>query len=301
MKTNRIVSSIAVVTLLAGNPLIITSAFAQGGTDDTSTSGSTSGSSSTSGTSGSGTSGSGSTSGSRSSGSGSSTSGTSESGSASTTGTISGSHSGDTKAMGLLNATNHVEQNAAASHALEVLTSKSKSGKSVLKVTKGKVTATTTSADGKEVETELAKSEITLKVKDATGSTHKVVLKHDAENFKLEENGIEVETNLDIEFNEKEQKVGVETEAGPVEFKTLPAEAVAELTDKGVLTSVDKVEVVEAADKTIAAKVTGTKSVKFLGLFPVIATETAQVSLTTDASKVTSKPWFLSVFGFLFQ
>ncbi len=158
---------------------------------------------------------------------------------------------------------------------------------------------------------------------------NEVEIRADGTRLEIRQGRVRARTNFPLSVGSNNELI-VTTPAGAREVAILPDTAVSRLLASGVLSSVSFTGVpaglagATGADGALAPtttpgeqptqevvlteqngflvyRVNGTKTVKFLGLTPVVAPVTANVSAETGAVMTVSQPWYLNTFGFLFR
>lgn len=149
---------------------------------------------------------------------------------------------------------------------------------------------------------------VTLTIEEG-GIERSVTVKSLADRFVIEQEGFEVPTNFPITVDTQTNTISVETTAGIVNVRELPASAIQNVLASNVIDEVESTELAEPqetevsgvpSDEQIVYRVKGTQKAKLLGVFSVNAPILAEVSALTGEQTFVSEPWYLRAFGFLF-
>lgn len=145
---------------------------------------------------------------------------------------------------------------------------------------------------------------VTLKIEE-NGVEKSVTVKSLADRFVIEQEGFEVPTSFPITVDTVTNTITVETPAGVVNVRELPAQAIQNLLAANVLDEVENTELGEPEEEggteQVVYKVEGIQKAKLLGIFNVDAPILAEVSAATGEQTFVSEPWYLRAFGFLFS
>lgn len=147
---------------------------------------------------------------------------------------------------------------------------------------------------------------VTLKIEEG-GVEREVTVKSLTDRFVIEQEGFEVPTNFPITVNTETSTITVETPAGIVNVRELPASAIQNLVASNVFDELESAELAEteeeAADpnEQVVYRIKGIRKANFLGIFSVDAPILAEVSAATGDQTFVSEPWYLRAFGFLFS
>lgn len=144
---------------------------------------------------------------------------------------------------------------------------------------------------------------VTLKI-EVDGIEKSVTVRSLADRFVIEQDGFEVPTNFPITVDTELNTITVETPAGIVNVRELPASAIQNLVDTNVLDEVESTELAEPEEEKsseeVVYRVEGIQKARLLGVFSVDAPILAEVSAATGEQTFVSEPWYLRAFGFLF-